>query len=424
MKKKFKKTILGTFFVGLVLVMPFISKGGIEEVKAEEKNCTKHSNYYFFSLVADVSAYDNKSFPFTRTHISYFLDDIPEGTVLDSVEYKWLNLKNGEGGWTIQKFWEKNLELTKNGLGEQGNLIKNDNEWYFSHAKAWFNDETGEESEGYIDPSKYKLEDVVKNSYYYQTENGPIVLKIDEATGEALPGSVKRTIGTDWPDFAESVRAQYSGGVHPTERYVWLPALLKATFDVCDSETVIPEDSHKVTLKYVDDSTNEEIKEQLNIGRYKKGEDYSAICLEKIDDYKLVSTKDLKGTMADEDVTLYCRYSKDGAEPTYKVTVNYLDKNTKKPIKDAYTYPTSYKNGQKYTASCLDSIGNNYILDSYSGSLTGTINNKNVEINCLYTTEPTQTSDIPIYIVWAVGGAALAYSIYYFRKYYKQQNNV
>lgn len=32
-----------------------------------------------------------------------------------------------------------------------------------------------------------------------------------------------------------------------------------------------------------------------------------------------------------------------------------------------------------------------------------------------------QTFDLPIFIVWGVGGAALIYSIYYFRKYYKSQ---
>ena len=35
--------------------------------------------------------------------------------------------------------------------------------------------------------------------------------------------------------------------------------------------------------------------------------------------------------------------------------------------------------------------------------------------------ENVQTFDLPIFIVWGVGGAALIYSIYYFTKYYKSQ---
>lgn len=52
-----------------------------------------------------------------------------------------------------------------------------------------------------------------------------------------------------------------------------------------------------------------------------------------------------------------------------------------------------------------------------------------IEHDCDETTTPTPeepennagTFDLPIFIVWGVGGAALIYSIYYFRKYYKSQ---
>ena len=297
MKKKFKKVAFGTLLTALLLIIPIVNNNGVEEVKANEPNCTTHTNYYFFNLVAGYAAYDGRTLPMTRTHISYFMDDIPEGTKLDSIQYKWLDLKNGEDGWTIRKFWEKKVELNKV-LDTKGALLKNGDEWYFAHAKEWFDDETGASEDTFFDASKYDIEDIIRNSYYNKVEHGNIVLKIDEQTGEAMPGSVKRTIGTDWTSFRDSVAAQSNGGTHPTDGNVWLPALLRATFQVCEGSTEPepgtepePENDYNVILKYVDDETNEEIKEQLNVGNYKTGEDYSATCLDVIDEYQLVSEK-------------------------------------------------------------------------------------------------------------------------------------
>jgi len=112
-------------------------------------------------------------------------------------------------------------------------------------------------------------------------------------------------------------------------------------------------------------------------------------------------------------------------DPTYKVTVNYLDKKTEEPIADPKVTP-GFKNGESYLETCPDSLVNGTYVNTppgYTGSLSGKIAGKDVVINCLYSNENEPTSDIPIYIVWGVGGAALAYSIYYFRKYYKQENN-
>ena len=434
MKKKFKKTILGTLFVALLLVLPFVNKGGIEKVKAEP-NCHTHTNYYFYSLVASYDSYRNGKFPLQRVHTSYFSDELPEGAVIESAQYNWLDLGAGEDGWTISKFWTTDITIDDDDKTPEGapKPKKNGDEWYFAHALAWVDDATGEEREDNVEPTQYATSDLVRNSFYAQSSDGIMALRIQDSANNLIIGSVKRLIDSDWIAFADKVKAQANGTEHPTDGQIWIPSLLQVTFDVCEDEPEPepePDPEYNVIVKYVDDETNQEIKNQKDLGSFKTGEDYATTCDDTIGDYELVSEKELSGTMANSDVTLYCRYRQPEPEPepepdpTFDLTINYLDKNTREPIKDPYHDPNAYSTGDKYTAECLDSVGNSYILDSYTGNLSGTFANKDIVINCLYTTQPVQTSDIPIFIVWAVGGAGLIYSIYYFRRYYKKQSSV
>ena len=436
MKKRFKKTILGTFFVALLLILPFVNKGGVEEVKAAE-NCHTHTNYYFYSLVAGYNSYSNVKLPYQRAHTSYFSDELPEGAVIETAQYNWLDLEAGEDGWTISKFWNTDITIDDNNKTPEGapKPKKNGDEWYFAHALAWVNDENGQEREDIVEPTQYATSDLIRNSYYAPATDGAMPLRIQDSANNLIPGSVKRVIGTEWTQLAETVKAQGSGGSHPTDGLIWIPALLQVKFDVCESTPdpepePEPDSKYNVIVKYVDDETDQEIREQTNLGSFKTGEDYATTCYDTIDDYTLVSEKELGGTMANSDVTLYCRYNLPDEEPdptpnpTFDLTINYLDKNTGNPIKDPYHDPNAYSTGDNYTAECLDSVGNSYILDSYEGSLTGTFADKDIVINCLYTTEPAQTSDIPIHIVFIVAGAALAYSIYYLVKYYKKESSV
>ena len=430
MRKKFKKPFIATFFVFLLLISPFLNKGGVEEVEAA-KNCHTHTNYYFFSHVAGYNAYNDRSLPIQVSHSSYFSDELPEGAVIENAQYNWLDLANGEDGWTIRKFWTEDA-----GLPNDNGVFKNGDEWYFSHTLAWVNNDTNIESEKIVDPGKYNIEDVIKNSYYAPATNGAIPLQLQDSANNLIVGSIKRTIGTQWNSIKETVKAQTaSDGSHPTDGQIWMPALLQVKFEVCETtpdkaptpdKVPTPENKYNVIVKYVDDATNEEIREQTNLGSFKTGEDYLAECYDTIDDYTLTSQKEIGGTMANSDVTLYCRYNKEKEPttdvPTFDLTINYLDKNTNEPIKDPYHDPNAYKSGDNYTAECLDSVGSGYILDSYIGNLTGTFADDDIVINCLYVTEPVQTSDIPLQIVFIVAAVALGYSIYYLVKYYKPQN--
>ena len=433
MKDKFKKITLTALFATALFILPFSIKDGIAKVSAA---CHPHTNYYFYGLVAGYNSYLNEEFPYERQHASYFSDELPEGAKIDTVQYKWIDLGKGEDGWTFRKFWEQEITVNTTDLNDGGapNPKKNGDEWYFAHAKAWIDNADGTTREDFVDHTIYPTDTLVETTYYAQADNGFPTLVLQDSANNLIAGGIKRYIGSDWVDFAKKVsELKDSSGKHPTSGQIWIPALYAATFQVCEEEPdpepePEPTPEYNVIVKYVDDETNEEIKNQKDLGNFKTGEDYSAVCDDTIGEYELVSEKQLGGTMANSDVVLYCRYKQPEVEPaptpTFDLTINYLDKNTREPIKDPYHDPNAYETGDKYTAECLDAIGNTYILDSFTGSLSGTFADRDIVINCLYTTQPVQTSDIPIYIVWAVGGAGLIYSIYYFRKYYKKQSSV
>lgn len=432
MKKKFTKKILGVFLVALVAILPFCTTN-VEKVSAvEDSSCTEYTNYYFFLHVASmyttfkqsVDSYKDITYPITLGHTSYFSTKLPEGADVSSASYKWIDLKNGEDGWNIKKYWQVYYDLGP--LETEAKVKENGTTWYYGHTKAYFTDTDGTDKEEYINPTQYDMNDVITATYAATASNGAIAFKLPsaDATDDKFYAGIRRTVESDWKTVVETAYKQYSNGKHPTDAKLWMPALMQVKYNVCSEKTEQPT-TNKVTVKYLDKDTNQELRKDVSLGDFSSGQKYSTDCMDTIGDYKLTSDKSLSGTMKDKDVTLYCYYSKEANNvPTYKVTVNYLDKKTKKSIKDPFTHTTEYKSGDKYTASCPESIGNNYILDSYNGNLTGTIANSNVTVDCLYTSESVKTSDIPIYIVWGVGGSALAYSIYYFRKYYKEQNSI
>ncbi len=69
------------------------------------------------------------------------------------------------------------------------------------------------------------------------------------------------------------------------------------------------------------------------------------------------------------------------------ITVNYvMDDDNKTPIADAVTINTEYNAGYNVTEYKRDAIkveGNNYVLDSIDGALTGTVTD-NVKVTFVY----------------------------------------
>ena len=93
---------------------------------------------------------------------------------------------------------------------------------------------------------------------------------------------------------------------------------------------------------------------------------------------------------------------------------------------------TNYENGKTYSIACPATVGSYRLVSNANTSVT--INNADGESKCYYelTSTPVDdeiqenptTSDIPIYIVWAIGAGALGYSVYYFNKYYRKNKEM
>ena len=99
----------------------------------------------------------------------------------------------------------------------------------------------------------------------------------------------------------------------------------------------------------------------------------------------------------------------------YTITTKYVDSNGN-TIKDATS--ETKNEGDEYKISCPPDIkynGENYILDGKPNNAFGTVNN-NVTVTCKYTGKSKQTGDAFIYIICAIGIAALGFVIYYINK--------
>ena len=118
--------------------------------------------------------------------------------------------------------------------------------------------------------------------------------------------------------------------------------------------------------------------------------------------------------------------------PLFAITQFYYDNNTGEEIQASKVMGTNYENGKTYSIACPATVGSYRLVSNANTSVT--INNVDGESKCYYelTSTPVDdeiqqnptTSDIPIYIVWAIGVGALGYSVYYFNKYYKKNKEM
>lgn len=452
MKKNFKKIIFGVSLMACLLALPlFVNEDS--SVKAAPTGCTDHTNYYIFTQ-ADTWWYPNgdttASADWQSVYATSYPIELPAGadTSVSNASFSWINIGESDDSthWSKSKFWQ----IIEAGANYSSIYKKSSNEWYYFHSQEWFqvNENGGIVSDHNINPMSYKSTGALNETTFTgaiasdPTSGGQTPQQVwngayddGQPVGSTISFQVKRSYSaSQWNSLMNSQRQKYTENNHPTQTWYWMPAVLKVTFPVCTGEQppeqtpeqppVEDDTKYKLTVKYVEDGTNTELKNPYDAGEFAEGENYSVDCDSTIDDYGLSSQPTLSGTMPARDHVVYCKYKK-GEEPvvpTFKVTVNYLDKNTREPLKNPQV-TGNLKNGDNYAVDCVDHIGEKFIKDSYEGNLTGNIQSEDVVVNCLYVTEPVQTSDIPIFLVWAVGGATLGYSIYYFRKYYKKSNN-
>ena len=420
MKKKFKwkKKVLGISLAALLVGLPFTTNK-VENVKAD--NCVDHTSYYLFADVSYIySDSSQNNNPGERETSSWFSADIPEGAKLDSasdLEVDWMDLSSGEDGWTYQKFYD-----TYNSW--EGLALKKDgNTWYYFHDYAWAS------AVGGVVNSTHDMRGFSPDHMYYvpiDPDNRHKLtytrLKGDFNDGHLELG-VKRSYTNVWNQFTSTA--------HDTN--VFAPAVLKASYKVCSGGTPEPSsDKVNLTIHHYLEGTTTEVSSDVR-KQFDPNSDYNETC-KNVSGYTKV-TSSVSGTIGTTDKEEICYY-KQSSTPTPSVdqvtlTINYLDKKGN-VLKNRVT--KTYNKGETVSTGCDDKVksGNTmYIYDSYtlngsgkSSDLNNLTMNNDIVLNCIYTSESAGTADLPIFIVWAVGGGALAYSIYFFRKYYKEQNEV
>ena len=368
-KRNLKKKILGISLSALLVCLPFMTNK-VENVKADD--CHEHTSYYVFLDSVPTDYVDNG----TKIHntTSVFPVEYPEGTDFTTVDGGWLSKNDRDGYWTDDKIAEEIVIPWKQRI-ESRNAFKIDStHWVYYHSKYWADLNNGSVTDENVDSSNVSKSTVLSSLFWSDVTHNLSEIKnsipqtASNSTG--LVGSIKRTYSntSDWQTVKSAVEGLGTGRIYS-------PAIYKATFNVCSTTNN-------------NNNNNNEDNNGSNPG----------------------STTDTTN---------------------YTLTINYLDQAGKK-IPNPKSNGTTLNNpnvetktaGSSYSVVCpsdLTSGSTTYILNGKPSNASGTMT-ENKTVNCNYTTNSTQTSDIPIFIVWGIGGAALAYSIYYFRKYYKQQH--
>ena len=300
--------------------------------------------------------------------------------------------------------------------------VKKDGDtWYYFHDYACGNTQNNQ-----VNPTHTNTDFSASNMIYVPVDpNNHFKVSANRLKlledGHVMLG-IKRVYSGIWSNYV-------ANHVHHT----YEPAVLKVKFKVCSGGTPQPSsDKVNLTIHHYLEGTTTEVSSDVR-KQFDPNSDYNETC-KNVSGYTKV-TGSVSGTIGTTDKEEICYY-KQSSTPTPSVdkvtlTINYLDKKGN-VLKNRVT--KTYNKGETVSTGCDDKVksGNTmYIYDSYtlngsgkSSDLNNLTMDNDIVLNCIYTSESAGTADLPIFIVWAVGGGALAYSIYFFRKYYKEQNEV
>ncbi|WP_423363490.1 InlB B-repeat-containing protein [Mycoplasma sp. P36-A1] len=142
--------------------------------------------------------------------------------------------------------------------------------------------------------------------------------------------------------------------------------------------------SSKVIFKYQDENNKTLAKDKTVLNDF-VGNNYDlreSKDIIKIDGYKyLKSSKPLYGQLNNKQETIVLTYKKNKA----KVTINYIDKDTKEKIKDSKIIYMNYKTDYNFNNLKVDIAG--YTFVKADSKLTGTLTNKDLTLNLIYKSE-------------------------------------
>lgn len=165
------------------------------------------------------------------------------------------------------------------------------------------------------------------------------------------------------------------------------------------------------------------------------GSSFNPYTCKKISGYSLSvgDTSDFAGgVIQNSNVNFDCFYVKDKPKQEYTLTINFGTNNDcsqgndiRKPENAIYTEGTTINYEiptiANYEFSNVGSVTPIFKPATADGKLTFAMPSKNASI-CLVYIENKQTGAGWIYFAWIIGISALAYSGWYFAKYYKNQN--
>lgn len=356
-----KKKNLGRKTCGLFLsALSIAMPFMVSPNKVEAEECTTHTNYYFYADVASEYSWTNALVGKTRVHGTSFPNIIPEGA---------------------KNFKYDTVSLTRDSVEMSPTSWSLTDFWkYYNIAYSTPNKVYEAGNSAYLAHDAWYLNGSETSNDHVTWLSGVTESKL--AAASILPSFNYAAVTVSTSNMSESLIASVTrkyteadvNGVTPDNLYsndyksYAVPTLFYIQYDVCNGgNTPAPGGKYKVTKNFLDSNTKAQIKDSEVVGSdYADGQDYSTTCDPTIGDYKLVSSANLSGKINGKDVVLECLYSKNSSGGTPSNPSNPGDGNT----------------------------------DKNPG-----------------------TSDMPIYIVWAIGIGALGYAVYYFNKYYGIKND-
>lgn len=433
---KRKNALYLALILGFVLAIP-------SNVFAEEGQCT-YTNYYFFSDINGDEYYTSgnaiNNNPNGIQTATYF--PALEGSNLDPKieQYRVCLTKNGVNNydvncaetWEVSDFWSAWAEAGKsgkvvnftNGEAEDNSdsatvYQKDATTKYFLHGQWFTIDTNGNRTKrtGGYGTSSVSPSDLTAASFLPST-------KLSFDLTQAVPyATVTRTI-------AESDYSGISGFSGCTSgangRCMLSPALYKVEYEVdCEGDY-----NAKITyIKIERDGSKTELKDYA----YSKSdlpdgytEDVPSPSLDNCNPDETEVNVEIKGSNFEKVVTYTCDYD-------YYGRINYYVKDSK-----GNKIEITDKNNLKFDNNAVSPWFKSGLEDGYTTKVPSPalkncnpdktevnveIKGSNFEDEVIYTCtiSNTPTGNMLIYVVWAVGAAALGYSIYYFAKNKKEE---
>lgn len=406
MKKKI--LLLTTFIFALVAVLYGIDA---KEVKADDTTCETYTNYYLFLDIEDknslLSEFESKNVDtlnrFTTSSVHEF--NLPEGTreTLDSGEVNFYDLGGGIDNMSYADFLDYWNKTNDGGKYVEGNVS-------YIRGSGWTENGTAF-NPGSVSIYNDDFEERIPEGY-----GNPSIKAVE--SDDSIQFDIKRTWGKEEIESMTLVT-------------LYGPAAYWIQYEVCP----VDDTEYKVTAHYVDKTTDKELTNDIIQQGLKDGDSYDAYtCPNQLTDYegytldKTEAYQHKAGTIENKDVDLYCYYDKKAT-----LTINYGTNNDCSEgtdIRNSETNEYIVGSDVKYTIpsisgyafSNVGSVSPTFSPSLSSNRLTFDMPAKNTSI-CLVFIKNPQTGTSWIYLAWIIGIMALAYSGWYFVKYYRNQNN-